>query len=54
MSDVSGVGSSGNLSPQEPITSTTDLDENSALNFFQDSYLNQLAGIASERNLAEG
>lgn len=54
MSGVSGVGSSGSLPPQEPLTSTTDPDETSAVNFFQDSYLNQMAGIASEQNLAEG
>lgn len=51
MSGISGVGSTGGLPPQEPTMPTTDPDESSAVNFFQDQYANQVAGIASEQAL---
>ncbi len=51
MSDVSGVGSSEDLPPQEPVQQVADPKENIAINFFQNQYADQMAAIVKEEHL---
>ncbi|MCB1109420.1 MAG: hypothetical protein KDK64_00415 [Chlamydiia bacterium] len=49
MSGVSGVNSSGSLPPMEP--PSTNVNADSAIDFFHDQYADQLASIAKENAL---